>query len=81
EDNHLRTQQLYNDLIISEKQYRQKLLKLEKEFKEKNLHSRNEADSLKTQLKNLQQQFNELTGEHLKTIEKIDQNQNQTSEH
>ncbi|CAF4419121.1 unnamed protein product, partial [Rotaria magnacalcarata] len=81
EDNHLRTQQLYNDLIISEKQYRQKLLKLEKEFKEKNLHSRSEADSLKTQLKNLQQQFNELTGEHLKTIEKIDQNQNQTSEH
>ncbi|CAF3335249.1 unnamed protein product [Rotaria socialis] len=81
EDNHLRTQQLYNDLIISEKQYRQKLLKLEKEFKEKNLHSRNETDSLKTQLKNLQQQFNELTSEHLKTMEKIDQNQNQTSEH
>ncbi|CAF2893478.1 unnamed protein product [Rotaria sp. Silwood2] len=81
EDNHHRTQQLYNDLIITEKQYRQKLLKLEKEFKENNLHSRNEIDLLQTQLKNLQQQFEQLTREHLKTIEEIDQNKNQSNEY
>ncbi|CAF4665279.1 unnamed protein product [Rotaria sp. Silwood1] len=81
EDNHHHTQQLYNDLIITEKQYRQKLLKLEKEYKEKNLHSRNEIDLLQTQLKNLQQQFEQLTKEHLKTIEEINQNKNQTNEY
>jgi hypothetical protein len=81
QDNHLRTQQLYNDLILNEKQYRQKIVKLEKELKEKNLHSNDEIDSLQTQLKILQKQFEQLTNEHSKAIEKLDQNKNQTNEH
>ena len=80
EDNHLHTRQLYNNLIINEKQYHQKLLKLEKEFKEKDLHSCNEIDSLQTQLKILQKQFEDLTTEHLKSIEQINQYKNQSNE-
>ncbi|CAF3868168.1 unnamed protein product [Rotaria sordida] len=81
EDNHHHTQQLYNDLILNEKQYRQKLHKLEKEFKEKNLHSHNEIDLLQIQLKNFQEKFEQLTNEHLKTIEEINQNKNQKNEY
>jgi hypothetical protein len=54
--------------------------KLEKELKEKNLHSNNEIDSLKTQLKILQKQFEQLTNEHLITIEKLEQNKIQINE-
>ncbi|CAF4719490.1 unnamed protein product, partial [Rotaria socialis] len=50
QDKHNHTQQLYNDLILNEKQYHQKLLKLEKQSYEKNLHSHEEMDSLKKQL-------------------------------
>jgi chromosome segregation ATPase len=71
---------LYNDLILNEKHSHQKLLKLEKEFKEKTLHSHNEIDSLQTQLKILQKQFEQLTNEHLKSIEQFDQNKNQIND-
>lgn len=54
--------------------------KLEKELKEKNLHSNDEIDSLKTQLKILQKQFEQLTTEHLKTIEKFEGNKNKISD-
>lgn len=80
QDHHLRTQQLYNELVLNEKQFRQKILKLEKELKEKNLHSSEEIDSLKIQLKLLQKQFDQLNNEHTKTIEKFDRNKNQINE-
>ncbi|CAF0894391.1 unnamed protein product [Rotaria sordida] len=80
QDKHQHTQQLYNDIILNEKQYHQKLLKLEKQYHEQNLYSHEEIDSLKKQLKNLQQQFDRLTHEHLKTIEQIDQNKNEYQE-
>ncbi|CAF3938214.1 unnamed protein product [Adineta steineri] len=81
QDNHLRTQQLHNDLIINEKQHRQKILKLEKELKEKNFQSNNKIELLQTQLKSLQKQFDQLTSEHLQTIQQNDQNKNQLNEH
>ena len=81
QDNHLRTQQSYNDLILHEKQHRQKLLKLEKELKERQLHSRDEIESLHVQIKNLQKQFDHLTNEHLTTIEQIDQHKTEYLEH
>ncbi|CAF4732258.1 unnamed protein product, partial [Rotaria sp. Silwood1] len=80
QDKHHHTQQLYNDIILNEKQYYQKLLKLEKQYHEQNLNSHEEIDSLKKQLKTLQQQFDRLTNEHLKTIEKIDQDKNEYQE-
>jgi chromosome segregation ATPase len=66
--------------VLNEKQFRQKIVKLEKELKEKNLHSNEEIDSLQTQLKILQKQFDQLKIEHSKTIEKFDQNKNQINE-
>ncbi|CAF2619879.1 unnamed protein product [Rotaria sp. Silwood2] len=80
QEKHHHTKQLYNDLILNEKQYRQKLVKLEKQSHEQNLHSHEEIDSLKKQLKTLQQQFDRLTNEHLKTIEQIDQDKNKYQE-
>jgi DNA repair exonuclease SbcCD ATPase subunit len=80
QDNHLHSQQLYNDLIRTEKQSRQKLLKLEKEYREQQVNSDDEIDLLKKQFKTLQQQFERLTNEHLKTIEQIDQDKNEYHE-
>jgi len=80
QDNHLRTQQLYNELILNEKQYLQKIVKLEKELKENNLHSNDKIDSLETQLKILQKQYEQLTNEHSKTLEKLNQNKNEINE-
>lgn len=77
QDAHLRTQQLYNDLVLNEKQYRSKVLKLEKELKEKNLHSNDEIDSLKLQLKNVQKQYDQLTSEHTKMKNKFNEKQEQ----
>ncbi|CAF3451228.1 unnamed protein product [Rotaria socialis] len=80
QDKHNHTQQLYNNLILNEKQYHQKLLKLEKQSYEKNLHSHEEMDSLKKQLQTVQQQFERLTNEHIKTIEQNDQDKRQCQE-
>lgn len=62
---------------MNEKQYRQRIIKLEKECQEQNLHSNDEMNSLKMQLKSLQEQFQRLTSEHLKTVEQVDQDQRQ----
>jgi DNA-binding transcriptional regulator YiaG len=80
QDSHLHTQQLYNDLILNENQYRQKLLKLEKEYQEQNRDSQEEIHTLRKQLKVLQDQFERLTNEHLKTIEQIDQDKHEYQE-
>ncbi|CAF1264829.1 unnamed protein product [Adineta ricciae] len=80
QDNHLRTQQLYNDLVLTEKQYRQKVSKLERELKEKSLQSQNVIDQLHSQIKTLQKQFDQLTNEHLKVMEQINQKKDQTSD-
>ena len=72
---------MYNDLILAEKQYRQKLVKLEKELKEKQYHSRDEIELLQVQVKNLQKQFEQLTQEHSKTIEQIDRHKNDYHDH
>ena len=65
---------------MNEKQFRQKIHKLEKELKEKTLHSTDQIDSLQNQLKRLQKQFDQLTNEHSKAMEKLDRNKNQTNE-
>ena len=71
---------MYNDLVLNEKQLRSKVSKLEKELKEKNLHSNDEIDSLKLQLKNLQKQYDQLTTEHTKIKNKFNEKQDQTNE-
>lgn len=71
---------MYNELVLNEKQFRQKIHKLEKELKEKNLHSTDEIDSLQNQLKLLQKQFDQLTAEHSKAMAKLDRNKNQIHE-
>ena len=81
QDNHHRTQQLYNDLILTEKQYRQKIVKLEKELKEKQYHSRDEIDLLQALVKTLQKQCDQLTHDNANTIEQIDRHKNDYHEH
>ncbi len=66
--------------MLTEKQLRQKIIKLEKELKEKSLHSNDEIDSLQTQLKMIQKQYDQLNTEHSKAMEKIDQNNNRINE-
>ena len=71
---------MYNDLVLTEKQYRQKVSKLERELKEKSLQSQNEIDQLHSQIKTLQKQFDQLTNEHLKVMEQINQRKDQISD-
>ncbi|CAF3730563.1 unnamed protein product, partial [Adineta steineri] len=80
QDNHSHTQQLYDKLILNENQYRQKLFKLEKEYQEDNRNTQDEINSLKKQLKILQEQFDRLTNEHIKTIEQNDQDKHEYQE-
>ena len=68
-------------MILSEKQYRQKLLKLEKEQKEKQLHSQDETERLESKIKSLEKQIAQLNNEHLATMEKIDQHKHSHDEH
>lgn len=76
QDQHLRTQQLYNDLILQEKQYRQKILKLEKELKEKQLQSRDEVDQVENQMKLLQKRYDQLNNENEKLLEEKKEEKN-----
>ena len=72
---------MYNDLILTEKQYRQKIVKLEKELKEKQYHSRDEIDLLQALVKTLQKQCDQLTQDNANTIEQIDRHKNDHHEH
>jgi hypothetical protein len=69
QDKHLRTQQANNDFIVNEKQYRLKIVKLENEMKEKDMHAHDYIDSLQTQMKNVQKRLDQLTNEHQRIID------------
>lgn len=71
QDAHLHTQQLYADLIQSEKQLRKKLHQFEKQNREEHVLSHDQIDTLKIQLKHLQEKFDRLTEEHQVTIQEF----------
>ena len=81
QDQHLRTQQLYNDLILQEKQFRQKIVKLEKEAKEKQLSNRDEIDAVRAQLKTLEKRFEQLQKENETLAEAKTRRENEFREH
>ncbi len=71
---------MYNELILNENQSRQKILELEKEYQEQNFNSQEEINLLRNQLKNLQDQFEHISSEHVKTLEQIDQDKHEYQE-
>ncbi|CAF0947630.1 unnamed protein product [Adineta ricciae] len=73
QDKQLRTQQQYNTLVLNESQLRQKLLNVEKDQREQNQLHQEEVQSLRKQLKVIQEQFEHLTDEHMKTMKEIEQ--------
>ena len=80
QDKHLHTQHLYNESMLNEKQSRQKILQFEKKCEEENFNSQEEINSLRNQLKILQEHLECITTEHAKTLEQIDQDKQEHQE-
>lgn len=72
QDKQFRTQQQYNALVLNESQHRQKLLNIEKDHHEQNRLHQEKVQSLRKQLKIVQEQFEHLTDEHTKTMKEIE---------
>jgi len=81
QDQHLRTHQLYNELIVEEKQFRQKIVKLEKEAQENRLTNQNELDELRCQIKTFEKRFEQLNEENASLILEKTRRENDFREH